>query len=496
MSLKRNVIANFAGSAWTGLMALAFVPLYIQLMGVESYGIVGVFSSLMAVMAVLDLGLSQAMSREMARLSIGGQNTLLIVETASTLELAYWCIAAMVGLLIILLAYPIASFWLNPEQLSRDNLEQAIQIMGVVIGLRWPVSLYMGGLNGMQRQVQVNVLLAAVATLQGIGALAALWFFAPTIQVFFLWQAVMALLQVAAFRAALWRSLPSIKGVIFNKNVFGRTWRFAAGMSGISLLATILTQLDKIVLSKVLSLPDFGYYTFATTVAGVLFRLIGPVFTAYYPRLTELAAKGDYSLQVRTYHEGSQLMVAAIAPATLVMILFSSELLSIWTRNPDLIANTALLVGLLSVGNALNGLMHMPYALQLASGWTKLALYQNIFAVVLLGPAIYIASMRWGALGAAFAWIILNLGYLLIGVHVMHRRLLEGEKKQWYLSDVIKPLIAVIAVSSAVRLIVLDSLNELAILTLLLATFGSSTMVAVLYSSELRNKLAKIVAKK
>ena len=68
MALKNNIYANFSGSAWSTIMGLIFVPLYIRIMGVESYGIVGVFTSLIGILAVLDLGLSQSMSREMARM--------------------------------------------------------------------------------------------------------------------------------------------------------------------------------------------------------------------------------------------------------------------------------------------------------------------------------------------------------------------------------------------------------------------------------------------
>ena len=68
-SVKRNIIANYLGSGWIALMSLAFIPFYIRLMGAEAYGIVGVFISLQAMLAVLDLGLSQTLNREMARLS-------------------------------------------------------------------------------------------------------------------------------------------------------------------------------------------------------------------------------------------------------------------------------------------------------------------------------------------------------------------------------------------------------------------------------------------
>ena len=41
--LKRNTIANYLGTGWAALMAIAFVPLYIKYLGIEAYGIIGLF---------------------------------------------------------------------------------------------------------------------------------------------------------------------------------------------------------------------------------------------------------------------------------------------------------------------------------------------------------------------------------------------------------------------------------------------------------------------
>lgn len=489
MSLKKNVIANFAGSTWSALMGLAFVPFYIRLMGVESYGIVGVFTSMMGMLAVLDLGLSQAMSREMARLVSDERNSKRMVDTARTLEVIYWGVALLVGLMMALVSNFIAYHWLNPEHLSREELQQALWIMALVIALRWPVALYMGGLNGLQRQVRLNILLSAVATVQGIGALALLWFVAPTINVFFWWQALMALVQIIVLRITLWRSLPTVEGGAFNKAVLGNIWRFAAGMSGISLLATILTQVDKLILSKILSLSEFGFYTFAATVAAVLFRLIGPVFTAYYPRLTELVAKNDQPELINTYHQACQLMAVVVLPIAFVLAFFSKEILEIWTHNPDVVSNASMLVSLLTIGNALNGLMNLPYALQLAHGWTKLAFYANVVSVILLVPAIYFATLNWGALGAASVWIILNVGYITISIQIMHRYLLTDDKWRWYMHDVLKPVLAVLTVCITGWALIQNNIENIVKILVMLVTLSFTIVAAIASANTLRKHL-------
>ena len=64
ISLKRNIIANLAGSGWVALMSFTFIPFYIHFMGIESYGLVGFFMSLQAVLFILDLGLTATAANE------------------------------------------------------------------------------------------------------------------------------------------------------------------------------------------------------------------------------------------------------------------------------------------------------------------------------------------------------------------------------------------------------------------------------------------------
>jgi O-antigen/teichoic acid export membrane protein len=144
-------------------------------------------------------------------------------------------------------------------------------------------------------------------------------------------------------------------------------------------------------------------------------------------------------------------MSVLILPAALMAALFSRELLLLWTRSPVTVEHTHLLLSLLVIGTALNGLMNLPYALQLAHAWTKLPFYVNVVAVVLLAPALVLVTRRYGAVGAASVWIVLNVGYVIITIQLMHRRLLQGEKWRWYARDVSLPLAACLAVAALGR---------------------------------------------
>jgi O-antigen/teichoic acid export membrane protein len=54
ISLKKNVIFNTSGQIYTTLIALIMLPLYIKYMGAEAYGLIGFFSIIQSIFAILD----------------------------------------------------------------------------------------------------------------------------------------------------------------------------------------------------------------------------------------------------------------------------------------------------------------------------------------------------------------------------------------------------------------------------------------------------------
>jgi O-antigen/teichoic acid export membrane protein len=228
-------------------------------------------------------------------------------------------------------------------------------------------------------------------------------------------------------------------------------WRFAAGMSGITLTALILTQLDKVILSKLLSLELFGYYTLAGIVGNGLGVLIAPIFNVVFPALCALVAVGDTEAIKRFYHRSAQVMAVIILPMAAVIALFSFDILQLWMGSTVTAQNAAPIVSVLVVGTALNGLMNLPYALQLAYGWTSLGLRINIFLIATMVPAIFFMASRYGPVGAAAVWVVLNSVYMLIGVPLTHHRLLKGEAGRWFVEDTLLPLLGVMLVTGIGR---------------------------------------------
>lgn len=453
MSLKRNILAGFLGQGWTAVMGVAFVPLYIRYLGMESYGLIGVFAIMQAWLSLLDMGMTPTLNREMARFTAGAHTPASIRDLLRSLETVCAGIAALIALVVWLLATWLANHWLRTETLPADTVARAITIIGFVVAARFVEGLYKGALQGLQEQVWVNAIGSVMATLRALGAVFVLVEIKSSVDAFFLWQTLISVVTVFVLRWKLYSVLPrSAVAARFSWHQLRTIWRFAGGMMASTLLVLLLMQVDKIVLSRLLTLEQFGYYNFASTTAAVLSLLTIPITQAYYPRFTQLATQQDPAPLTRLYHQAAQMIAVLLVPAALFIVLFSTSLLTLWTGDAALAERTAPLLNLLGLGMMLNGLMGIPYTLTLAYGWPGFAIRQNLVAVMLLIPAVFWVVPRYGAIGAAWVWVLLNAGYLLIAAPYLYRRLLTREMWHWYGCDVGLPFAAAAATGGLLSL--------------------------------------------
>jgi O-antigen/teichoic acid export membrane protein len=493
-SVFHNIIANFAGKAWKGIFGLAFVPIYIKLMGVEVFGLIGIFLSLSALFALLDMGLSTTLNRELSRLSVTDNSAQESRNLVRTFEVVYWGIGIMIGIFVIILAPLLAKYWINSTSISSETIEQALLIMGILLASQWPNAIYSGGLKGLQRQVGLNVIKSVSVAVQHSGAVLVLLFISPSILLFFLWQFFVALLTTIVLAARLWKLLPKSEHQSkFDKELLVKNLRFASGMMGISLVTVILTQLDKIILSKILTLEMFGYYMLALYVANTLRGLVIPIFSALFPKFTQLVASAEESSLITLYHKSCQLMSVFMLPLAVTIAIFAKEILTLWLGDTMAAQSSHQILTLLIIGTALNALMILPFALQLAYGWTKLAIYKNVVAIIFLVPLMVWMVQMYQGIGAAWAWIILNFGYLIFEVPIMHRRLLKGEMGKWYSRDVFLPILIVSTIGLIAREILPVDSSKIIILLVVLSTFTLSFVVSAWATGHLNIQMIQLL---
>lgn len=455
--MAASILANAFGT----IIGLVCVPIYIRFIGIEAYGLVGIFYALQALISIFDLGLTTTITRELALAGADRARAFRARQLVRTLETVYWGVALLLALSIWALAPIITRHWIGPSRLSDVTVLHSLRLIAIAIALQWPFSFYAGGLVGLGRQVLLNAMSAILGTVRAIGAVLALVFISPTAEIFFGWQAIVGGCSTVVVALALWDRLPASEGEASFR--FGRlreVGRFAMGVTAVSLAGISLTQVDKVVLSRILPLESFGYYALAGTLSAGLMRLVQPVYDAVFPRLTELATIGDRHRLTEFYHYACGVLATAVVPATMVLTLMAPQVLWAWTGDATTVARTSPLLVLLGSGAGIFGVLHMPWALQLAHRWTDLGVKVNLTACALYVPAMIILSHRYGAVGAAGSWLGMNVFSAVWIQFLMHRRLLPGELGRWYREDVLRPTAAAAIVIALVRVSVSHDISR------------------------------------
>lgn len=482
--VRSNIVANIAGQASNVVLALVCTPFYIKLLGVEAYGLIAFFLTVQLLMQALDLGLGGVVNREMARSLAAPPPDL--ATFVRTLEGWYWMLGLMLGMLAYLALPAISSAWLKPEGVQHVQIEAAARVFSALVALQWPLSFYVNAVSGLQKQVAVNTIQIPFSIVASVGGLLFIWLGPRSVAWLFAWQACVSLAGLLFMRGYFWQHAPVERsGAVRDARVLLRHWRLALGMNGIAVTGLLITHLDKIILSRLLPLESFAHYSLAVTVARGLYVFISPVFSAYLPRLSALVARGDAPSLRHCYHTATQTMAVMIVPLALVLALYARDVMELWLRNSPLAASVAPLAALLLIGTFFNGLMNVPFALQLACGNTRIGLVTNLVLVALLVPTLIVVATRFGALGAAAMWPVANALYLAAALPITHRSLLGGELGRWA-SDIMPSLLGAGAIVGASLLVTPQSLPAAYRVLFLIAVWAIGTAVAAVLSPATR----------
>lgn len=476
------------GQGWAAFLAIASVPVYVKYLGVESYGLIGVFSVLQSLLLLLDFGMAPTLNREVALCATGKRSILDIRSLMRSMEFICSMLIVLIGVTVFALSTYIASSWVQTDSIPISTVSKVLLLMSLTVGFRIFEGIYRGALYGLERQVLYNMVYATLATLRYGGAILVIALVAPDIEIFFVWQALISLLTVVSLAVCAYHALPESEGMAeFSLASLLRVRQFAVGMTGISVLTVLLLQTDKIVLSRLVSLTNFGYYTMAATAANVLFMMMAPVMQAVYPRLVQLSHGGGGSELIATYHKVTQIVILLTAPACFILAVYPSEVVYVWSGNNDLQKHIAPILPILVFGSFVNVLSYIPTQLQIASGRTSSILKANTILIIVLSVLIALIIPQYQIIGAAWVWFAVNLLYL-VGVSVLvHKEMLKTELIKWYVKDLIKPILVIGAlVIFSKELALLNNVNRVAGFFILMGIGMATTVCGVAFLGMLR----------
>lgn len=456
MSLQRNILTSFASQIYVTLVGIVMVPMYVRYMGAEAYGLVGFFAMLQAWFNLLDIGLTPTIARETARQRGGATDALSYRRLVRALEVIFLTIALAGGASMLAAAGYIARDWLRVSELPAGQVLASVRLMAIIITLRWMAGLYRGAISGAEQLVWLGGFNATVATLRFVGVLPVLVFVGTSPTLFFGYQLAVALVELVVLVAYAYGRFPSIPAgtrLPWNWAPLKPLLRFSLTIAFTSSVWIAVTQTDKLVLSRILPLAEYGYFTLAVLVASGIMILSGPIGNAIMPRLARLEAEGAHAQMIRIYRDATQLVVIVAGSASITVALCAEALLWAWTGDAGLARRAAPMLVLYAMGNGVLAVAAFPYYLQFAKGDLRLHVIGNAVFVVLLIPLVIWAASAFGGVGAGYVWLGMNLLSFVAWLPLVHRKFEPGLNLRWYTQDIAVIVAAMALVVYVVNLV-------------------------------------------
>ncbi len=415
MSLRSNILANYVGSGVVAISPILALPWYLSLLGAQQFGLLSFIATLQVFLTLIDAGMSQALVREFTlRLDSNKNSGLTAAALLFGFERIYWLFALIIGSLTMLLANFIATHWLNLGSLSTELGVQAVYGAAILFVVQFPGSVYRSLLVGGQAQVKLNgvMLTSALARHMGGVIVVLIW---PTIAAYVVWHALIVFIETLVRAKFAWNLLAVKRNQIgWQIKELRPAWSLVVAMTSATWLGALTVQMDKIVLSKLVPIEQFGYYVIAATLATGVLQLIYPLVQAVLPRAIQLREQPLVLLNLNLKLLKS---IAFVAILMLIGYVFLGKtMLNLWLKNWQVVDLVFPLLSVLLVGTFLNAFYNVGYINWIVHEKVKRIFQVNLISLILSVILVPILVIQYGSIGAAFSWLIINLIGLMLSL--------------------------------------------------------------------------------
>ena len=429
LSMIRNTLLNYAGQAYAIVIGILIQPFYLGHLGAEAYGLIGFFAVLQSWLLLLDVGLSPALVRQVAHIRGAQGETYGQASLLRSFELILLPLTLLSSLAVYAGSPWIAGRWLNVHVLSPMLVAQCISLMGLLVALRLYGTLYRSALQGLELHGWINGINIFITTLRYFGGLLLVARVSQDPLVFFQFQVAVSLLETLMLgsKAYLWMEVRLFTR--FCWDTLRPVIPFALGMSFTSGLWIVLTQLDKVLLSSLMPLRDYGYFSLVALISGGILSLVNPLAQSLLPRMTMLVAEGRHEDMQQLYLKANRFVCVLLLPMVAVIAAHGHDLVLAWSGDTvaanwcqPVLVWYVLGAGLMAVGS-------FQFYLQYAHGQLQLHVWYTVASALVSIPLVVATAYLYGVQGVALCWFGLRVASFLILPPLVHRRF--GNELHW-----------------------------------------------------------------
>lgn len=428
--LSKNIIYNFIGQGLLLVLGFISVKFIFKQLGEDALGIIYFTSMMNAVIcAVLEMGICSTTVREIS--SKLKTEPEYINDLIQTFSLFYWIAYALLGITIFFMAPVMVEKWINLKTMNVTTAVSILRILGITSIIALPKSFYASIFRGLQRMEFNNFIDVFTTALQQIGTILIIALNGNLFQVVY-WFAGCYILRVFIYIivSASFFS-PKVLCPAYSSAIIKKNWHFASRMMATTIISTVHTQIDKIIISKFMPVGVLGYYSLAYANVSKGTMLTNAVSQAAYPAFSELYQARNHVALMSKYRKMQDMLCFGMAPIFAAIPFVALPLFS-YILNENIAKQLLLPIIFLCLAFYMNGTLNVPYVFSLAAGKPDIAARLNFYELFFTPPVSVIMIYFFGLPGAGFSFVFYHIVAYIFGVPMICADCLKISVKEWY----------------------------------------------------------------
>lgn len=441
MNVKLNLVFNYLSQFYIGFIGIILIPVYINLMGKESYGLVGFFITIQSLFVILDFGLSSTAIKQVSLYRGGNLSVINYRNIVRSIEQLFLLVALFVAIVFYFSSNYLANSWFSFSILEEQQVKDSLALIGLLASMRWLYSFYRGVVNGYEKILFLSWFGSLMATLKYVVVILALVYIDNGPETFFEFQILVSIVELFTIIIVAYKLLPkaNVSWCLENFKHLSLVAKFATQVGLIGVLWVLISQSDKFLLSNWLPLDEYGIYMMLVLGASVVTYFNSGMYNVLLPRISVLYTECRFEEVRSIYFLYTRIILLVVSPIVATIFVFSDSVLWLWSHKSyekDIYDTFSLLV----LGNLFVPLLAFPYLLQYANSDFKVALSTNTFVVFITPFSLYFMFNSYGTVGVGVSWLSLMFISVLLSTYFVHRKYLNEDKWYW-LFNLVMPLI-------------------------------------------------------
>jgi O-antigen/teichoic acid export membrane protein len=401
-AIARNALSSYAARGVLGIVALALTPYLFRALGPSGFGTWSVIFGLTAIALVLQIGISQGLTKMVAELPGHQRGSDLHDTMGAGLSLMAGAGAVMLAVAVVVaVAFP---------RLAAEGEEGAFQagllLVGVALFVRMPCMACAAALVGHQRYDLANIGNVATTLVFAAGAVVAIESGAGIVGVAGA-QALALTVGGIVYALTLRHLCPdlSLRPRLDQGDTRRRMMRFSSFTLLADSMVLVGQRLDVVVIAALAGAAAAGPYAAVVKLQSALQSLTRPFIDLLMPMVADLTGRGQQAEVLRRLTVTTRLALQISIPVAAAMAIFASDIVIVWLGD-DAPPTTQNIVVLLMVANVI-GLVAIP-ATEALIGLGRVRIIGALAVVeglLNLGLSLLLVSI-YGAVGAAIGTLV------------------------------------------------------------------------------------------